>query len=284
MTSEGDKAFHWPRRRTLSEPNFMNTNRSRSRVEDYYRVDADSKVLLPGLPQQDDDWARDSHDFFNLVMLIPIVVLNMMNWNWELLLSRTRKKPVEKAWTGDYFMELWYFTMFYFAVDLLWVCIIPRCVKSPTTIIQHHIATIIYLLVPYLHPQCQWVMGACLSVEINTWFLIARRVMNKLGLPSWTIKLPFLYSIRLKLISICFYITWVSIRCILYPILWIPIWKISVKEYRRIGSWMTLVSIITPIHTVFCALNAKWTYDLFRSKLRQMKKKDRDRNNASKFL
>jgi len=199
------------------------------------------------------------------------------------MLSSTRKKPIEKTWTGDYFMEFWLFTMFYFVVDLLWICIIPRCVKSPTTIIQHHIATIIYLMVPYLYPQCQWCMGACLSVEINTWFLIARRVMNKLGLPSWTIKLPFIFSIRLKLISICFYISWVSIRCILYPIMMFPLWKISVKEYRRTGSWMTLISLITPIHTVFCILNVKWTYDLFKSKLRQIRRKGKEKN-GSKFL
>ena len=39
-------------------------------VEDHYRVDPDDKHLLPGLPVNDDDWARDLHDFFNLVALV----------------------------------------------------------------------------------------------------------------------------------------------------------------------------------------------------------------------
>lgn len=75
-------------------------------VEDHYRVDPVDKRLLPGLPVNDEDWARDMHDFFNLVALVsscfvsvmpyrlvsyllsrlvakvPVVVLNFMNWNW----------------------------------------------------------------------------------------------------------------------------------------------------------------------------------------------------------
>lgn len=39
-------------------------------VEDHYRVDPVDKRLLPGLPVSDEDWARDMHDFFNLVALV----------------------------------------------------------------------------------------------------------------------------------------------------------------------------------------------------------------------
>jgi hypothetical protein len=39
-------------------------------VEDHYRVDPVDKRLLPGLPVSDEDWARDLHDFFNLVALV----------------------------------------------------------------------------------------------------------------------------------------------------------------------------------------------------------------------
>lgn len=39
-------------------------------IEDYYRVDTKAKVVLPGLPKQDDDWSRDLHDFFNLIVLV----------------------------------------------------------------------------------------------------------------------------------------------------------------------------------------------------------------------
>jgi hypothetical protein len=42
-------------------------------IEDYYRVDTSTRfklVVLPGLPKQDDDWSRDLHDFFNLIVLV----------------------------------------------------------------------------------------------------------------------------------------------------------------------------------------------------------------------
>jgi len=206
----------------------------------------------------------------------------MMNWNWEQMLSSKRRKPIETTWTGDYFIEFWKFTMFYFVVDLLWVCIIPRCVRSPTTIIQHHLVTIVYIMLPLLYPEYQWCMGACLSVEINTWFLIARRVLNKVGVSPWIIDLPFLFSVRVKLISISFYITWVSIRCIFYPVLMFRFYDIWVQHSARHGTHFHLISFVLPIQSVFCILNAKWTYDLFMSKVRQIKSKKKDE--GAKYL
>ena len=44
-------------------------------VEDHYRVDPVDKRLLPGLPVNDEDWARDMHDFFNLVALVSNVLV-----------------------------------------------------------------------------------------------------------------------------------------------------------------------------------------------------------------
>jgi len=70
------------RKRTLSAPARMNTRRRKRHllVEDHYRVDADDKSLLPGPIKYEDDWARDLHDFFNLISLVPVVVLNVLNW------------------------------------------------------------------------------------------------------------------------------------------------------------------------------------------------------------
>ena len=39
-------------------------------LEDHYRVDPGKKVILPGVPKHEDDWARDVHDFFNLIVLV----------------------------------------------------------------------------------------------------------------------------------------------------------------------------------------------------------------------
>ena len=40
---------------------------------EHYRVDRSEKVVLPGVPKHDADWARDVHDFFNLIVLVRIL-------------------------------------------------------------------------------------------------------------------------------------------------------------------------------------------------------------------
>lgn len=101
-------------------------------VEDHYRVDPVDKRLLPGLPVNDEDWARDMHDFFNLVALVsscfvsvmpyrlvsyllsrlvakvPVVVLNFMNWNWVRPLVFLKISPCYAAtvFNSDYTQPL----------------------------------------------------------------------------------------------------------------------------------------------------------------------------------
>lgn len=42
----------------------------RKLIEEHYRVDTAEREVLPGVPKHGDDWARDAHDFFNLVVLV----------------------------------------------------------------------------------------------------------------------------------------------------------------------------------------------------------------------
>eukprot|EP00559_Dactyliosolen_fragilissimus_P005351 CAMPEP_0184865170 /NCGR_PEP_ID=MMETSP0580-20130426/17203_1 /TAXON_ID=1118495 /ORGANISM="Dactyliosolen fragilissimus" /LENGTH=217 /DNA_ID=CAMNT_0027364265 /DNA_START=125 /DNA_END=775 /DNA_ORIENTATION=- len=172
-------------RRSISAPPLRNIKETKRRrvLDQHYVIDKENRVLMPGMPIQDDDLARDLHDFFNLIFLVPIVVLNCMNWNWDRFLGG--KSDLKDAWTGEYFEVFFNTTIVYFVLDLLWVCIIPKCVKSPSTIIQHHIAAIFYLMIPLFVPKIRWMMGFAMSVEVNTWFLIARRVFNKQGFSPW---------------------------------------------------------------------------------------------------
>lgn len=259
------------RRRSTSAP--PTTGQRTRLLEEHYRVDPENKrVVLPGAPKHEDDDARDMHDFFNLVFLIPVVVLNIMNWNWDMIMKMPDGKTFEDFWTGDWFQIFFATTILYFVIDFLWIVLIPNCVRSPSTIIQHHAATLLYLLVPYYVPDFRCFMGACMSVEINTWFLIARRVFNKQGFPPWILGLPAGLSIRIKLISIFFYTTWISIRCVLYPYL---MWKFvtlyhlkAMKTGNRFNIWL----VVIPLHLVFCLLNLKWTHDLIMSKIRYWKR------------
>ncbi len=59
------------RRRANSEPRSLGSNKQRRLlVEDYFRIEKKTKILLPGVPSQDEDWSRDIHDFFNLIVLV----------------------------------------------------------------------------------------------------------------------------------------------------------------------------------------------------------------------
>jgi hypothetical protein len=263
------------RERSSSAPartRIRNRKRRHLLVEDHYRVDPDNKKLLPGLPINDDDWARDMHDFFNLISLVPVVVLNVLNWNWDILLDPHSKQTMQQAWTGDWFPSFFAITIGYFVADLIWVWLVPSCVKSPGVILQHHIATLLYLTIPYIHPEVGWLMGACLSVEVNTWLLIARRVFNKQGIGPWIINVSCV-SIRIKLISILFYVTWIGIRCYIYPKIMTVLWSLWFTQWMKIGmgSFNTYFFPALVLHSVFCLLNLKWTFDLFMSKWRAIR-------------
>src|SRR3569832_1443115 len=61
------------RKRQQTNPNVQR----RRLLEEHYRVDRITNnprklIVLPGVPKHEEDWARDSHDFFNLVFLIPV--------------------------------------------------------------------------------------------------------------------------------------------------------------------------------------------------------------------
>jgi len=246
-------------------------------IEQHYRVDPTTSQVLPGLPVHDPDFKRDIHDFFNLIVLVPIVVLNSLNWNWDTLFETVffnSNKRFQDAWEGDWFEYFFWTTLAYFAVDLIWVWWIPTCVKSPGTIIKHHVATLLYIIIPYQDASLQWCMGACMSVEINTWFLIARRILNKQGYTPWILQLPGSpwLSIRVKFLSIAFYVTWVSIRCILYPYMWYSFGQNYLQRCQELGSPLNVWAIVLPIHSIFCLLNLKWSYDLLQSKLKYWKK------------
>ena len=117
-----------------------------------------------------------------------------------------------------------------------------------------------------------------MSVEINTWFIIARR--------RWNHPLAC---------SFFFYLTWFGIRLILYPILVIQIYK-EWKDYSaKTGTHLNIIAI-APIFQVrsglrhivvdhifnffklfltylfqqvlLVCLNVKWTIDLFKSKMK----------------
>lgn len=169
---------------------------------------------------------------------------------------------------------------------------VPTCVKSPRTIIkvshpdlpqyfatemnwflhlltnnlfcccrlQHHFAVTIYFLVPIFWPEYRWFMGACLSIEISTWFLILRRVVYK--------RQSLIPPICIHIIDMLFYTTWIVIRCFILPGLLIEAFSLAGDVVAQSGHFRHLLFVFIPLHFFLCLLNFKWTYDLFEPIIR----------------
>ena len=127
---------------------------------------------------------------------------------------------------------------------------------SRRAILQHHIVSIAYLGAPIAFPEFRWFMGACLTVEINTWFLIMRRVVYKHRnqVP------PFAQEI----VSQCFYASWVVVRMYIYPGIMYVFCRLAYEEGVKTGIWFHWPMIFMPVHFILVLLNLKWSYDLFQ--------------------
>jgi len=243
--------------------------KAKSIIEDHFNIDEAFRMLGP--LRQDSNLARDVHDWFNLVALLPVIALDIMNW--QCLASpfcgiATGQYSILQMWHGGVFLTFWWVTFAYFIVDVLFVLLLPKCVKSPWVIVQHHLATIGYIFVPKTRPEYGWLMGACMIVEVNTWFLIARRSFNKNGDKPFTRGVSLLKSVRLSIVSSCFYVSWFVIRLGFYPYLLIVIIGEWFAESRRVGTPVNLIAITPVMQCIFIFLNVKWTVDLIRSKLK----------------
>ena len=78
----------------------------------------------------------------------------------------------------------------YIAFDTLWLFLHPAIVKSPSTILAHHLATLAVLLDPLLNPSHSVYTAACLIVEVNTVLLLLRRKLSY----SAVVEVPFLIT------------------------------------------------------------------------------------------
>lgn len=92
----------------------------------------------------------------------------------------------------------------YIAADLLWVWMEPGCLPSmPGTIMVHHVVTIVLLLFPLRFPGFHQYTCWDAIVEINTFFMIARRQCPSLRKPlHWA-----------------YWISFFPLRMVLYPYL-----------------------------------------------------------------
>lgn len=120
---------------------------------------------------------------------------------------------------------------------------------------KHHFVAIAYLSGPLAWPEYRWFMGACLSVEVNTWFLILRRVLYK--------RKESIHPFITEVVSLLFYVTWIAIRVFLYPMIMYIFVQMAYDRIMETGVLFHWPMIFIPVHFFLCILNLKWTYDLF---------------------
>jgi hypothetical protein len=113
----------------------------------------------------------------------------------------------------------------------------------------------VYVTAPVVYPEYRWEMGACLWVEINTWFLILRRVIYK--------RRHVLPDVVSNAVAMAFYTSWIVIRCFIYPYLLYLYFGLYIEAVTRTQVYFHWPMLFIPVHFVLCALNLKWSYDLF---------------------
>lgn len=113
----------------------------------------------------------------------------------------------------------------------------------------------LYMMGPVFFPQYRWFMGSLLSVEINTWFLILRRVVFKASSP-----VPPAIQ---QLVSVMFYLTWILTRCVIYPNVLLTFFQLAAERIEETGVYWHMEMSFIVTHFGLVLLNIKWTYDLF---------------------
>ena len=182
-------------------------------------------------------------------------LMNGKNWT-----SAWRGELVQNFVVSD--LPLFYvYTFAYFIVDVFFIFAYPKCVKSPTTILVHHMISVFMIITVYMVPEYYWYMGALLIVEVNTWLIIARRVIHNSGISK---RHYLLYAF----ISSSYYISWIVIRICIYPYLTFLCYQKWIETSKENGSYVNIIGMVFMMTFSLSSLNVKWTYDMVMGKLR----------------
>lgn len=176
------------------------------------------------------------HDYFNLFAL-PAVIYTSLQFIYH--------GSIEYLWVYVMVMSVYIF------VDTIWVLVIPKCVASPITISLHHVVVLVGLVtLLYLEATVARRCGCGGLIEINTFFLIARRNFRDV-----------------TVLNVIFYITWIPIRCIMGPWLSYTLLQDILNFDDSLYSHQFIALVVMSIILLFLnLLNGQWTYDLFKKK------------------
>jgi len=205
--------------------------------------------------------AKDKHDIFNLIALPIVVGFLIRKFKWNLFyVGVTQCNRVPASFIDDEYLHAFCAFLGYLILDLIWVITDPVCVKSPGTIIKHHIFCIIYVWAPMKLWAFGGFMGPIVSVEINTIFLILRRVLYRRNTLNNRIVIPPIVTI---ITDFLFYSTWIGIRLIVFNLILVTYFSCCIEIVKETGTLFNVEFGFIAIHLFLCVLNGIWSYRLF---------------------
>lgn len=171
------------------------------------------------------------HDYFNLAVLPIVCAATIYYLSVDCSLYMVQ-----------YHVFLWYMVF-----DTVWLVLVPNSVASPGTIIAHHAVCLVGWNIPvFFDYRYAELLSLGPLVEINTWFLIARR--NFKGV---------------HVLNLLFHTTWVALRMIMYPVVLVLFVLQYAEESREFQTWLHAGFLVLVLMVVINILNLKWSVDLY---------------------
>jgi hypothetical protein len=206
------------------------------------------------------------HDMFNICALggILILVCRYLHMNYSSLTnmidnssqySEVRIMNNENDDGCNLFVFIMRTLYAYLIVDMFWVVLFPRCIPSSRfSIVMHHIVTMILITPPYMYIEFNswsWLTCVTLLVELNTLCLISRRNISSKR---------YFY----KVANICFYLTWIVQRLIMFPTLTYFYYDAWITYSKFIGRYWNVLSVAPFGGLILTCLNYYWTIQLLQ--------------------
>ncbi|RYH15423.1 hypothetical protein EON65_31790 [archaeon] len=187
------------------------------------------------------------HDMFNIVALSVLSALDI-----KYLYEATDFTLIgsDKIGSQADFHPLFVVFITYMIVDSLWVLVVPTCtMATQTQILFHHLMTALCLLTPLYAPQFYWHVALGVTAEVNTLFLTIRRNATKD---------TYIFTLS----NICFYITWICVRLVLFPMLCVFFYYEYLRYSRVVTSYVNVVGVAVVSQVVLTSLGYYWTLEM----------------------
>lgn len=205
------------------------------------------------------------HDVFNIVCISTLDLLYLSNIRYEAAVWTTLRltdgpESWTTRWSGEHQGILLAAVFCYMTADVIFVSVLPQCVKIPRAILLHHLFCYLAMAVPWnLAATHGYTLGIFMTADFNTLFMLIRKMLLRRKLESTSL-LP---RVALLATSVGFYFTWVLVRLILYPT-WL--FTVSFPEWlwawQRTGSPLNLLAVMPCANGSIVILSFKWTWDL----------------------